>query len=29
MWQTIGWLSLLCAVFVALLISLSIIGLKM
>lgn len=28
MWSTIGWLSLLCAVFIGLLISVSIIGLK-
>jgi hypothetical protein len=28
MWQTIGWLSLLCAVFFALLVSLSIVGLN-
>jgi len=26
MWRTIGWLSLMCAVFIGLLISLSIIG---
>lgn len=28
MWKTIGYLSLLCAVFIALLITLSIVGLK-
>jgi hypothetical protein len=28
MWQTIGWLTLLCAIFIGLLISLSIIGFK-
>jgi len=28
MWRTIGWLSLLCAVFFALLVSLSIVGLN-
>lgn len=28
MWQTIGWLTLGCAVFIGMLISLSIIGLK-
>jgi hypothetical protein len=28
MWQTIGWLSLGCAAFIGMLISLSIIGLK-
>jgi hypothetical protein len=28
MWQTIGWLSLGCAIFIGMLISLSIIGLK-
>ncbi len=28
MWQTIGWLSLGCAVFIGMLISLSIIGLQ-
>jgi hypothetical protein len=28
MWTTIGWLSLMCGIFIALLISLSIIGFK-
>ena len=28
MWKTIGWLSLSCGIFIALLISLAIIGLK-
>lgn len=28
MWQTIGWLTLICGVFIGMLISLSIIGLK-
>ena len=28
MWQTIGWLSLLCAIFIGLLISLAIMGLS-
>lgn len=28
MWKTIGWLSLLCSIFIGLLISISIIGLK-
>lgn len=28
MWQTIGWLSLMCGVFIALLITLSIIGMN-
>ncbi len=28
MWKTIGWLTLLCGVFIGMLISLSIIGIK-
>jgi hypothetical protein len=28
MWQTIGWLSLMCGVFIALLITLSIVGMN-
>jgi hypothetical protein len=29
MWKTIGWLTLLCGVFIGLLISLSIVGMEM